>query len=160
MRCRSKHPHTHGYGHTSSRQRGSVYILVLGASLMVALIGVSSLMAARVHRRAVSVTADRMQARELARAGIDRVMYDPKVDPLGLFWRAMLVNGDYENMGFAGGSFSVTGVDPNDGDLLNGSNDLVVLASTGKYGQAVYVLQVTIDGDGTPQPGTWKRVVN
>ena len=55
----------------AARERGSVYILVLGASLLVAAIGVSSLMAVRVQRRAASITADQIQAREMARAGIE-----------------------------------------------------------------------------------------
>jgi hypothetical protein len=159
MQRRSKHTHTHGYGHTSPRQRGSVYIMVLGASLMVALIGVSSLMAARVQRRATTITADRIQARELARTGIDRLMWSMDVDPPGGFCRPMLVNGDYEDMAFAGGTFSVTGVDPIDGNLTNRSGDPVVLTSVGVYGQAKYVLEVTLNGDGSSQPGTWKRVV-
>ena len=141
------------------RRRGSVYILVLGASLLVAAIGISSLLAARVQRRTVNLTADLMQARELARSGIERVMWGAETDYLGWFWRPMLENGDYENRALGAGTFSVTGVDPVDGNLTNDNADPVVLTSEGVYGDAKYILRVTIDGDGTPQPGTWQRVV-
>lgn len=142
------------------RQRGSVYILVLGASLLVAAIGVSSLLAARVQRRARTAAADRAQAREIARSGIEFVMYGEEKDFLEFIWRGMLENGDYLNRPFGGGTFSVTGVDPVDGDVNNDNTNPVILTSTGVYGQAVYILRVTINSDGTIQPGTWRRVVN
>ncbi len=141
------------------RQSGSIYIMVLGASLLVALIGVSSLMAVRVQRRAVTITADKIQARELARSGIDRVMLSAKLNLFNSMWRTMLTDGSYENKAFAGGTFSVTGIDPIDGDLTNSNDDPVLLASVGVYGEAKYILQVTINGDGSVQPGTWSRLV-
>ena len=143
----------------AARERGSVYILVLGASLLVAAIGVSSLMAARVQRRAVSVTADRIQARELARAGIDHMMWAVKDDATGAAWRTDLQNGDYLDMTFAGGTFSVSGADPVDGILTDDKADPVELTSIGVFGGAKYILSVTINSDGSPQAGTWTRVV-
>lgn len=143
----------------AARERGSVYILVLGASLLVALIGVSSLMAVRVQRRAVNITADQVQARELARAGIDHVMWCVKDDPTGIVWRTQLNNNDYLNRSFAGGTFSVSGIDPVDGNLTDDIIDPVALTSTGVYGDAKYILGVTLNGDGTFLAGTWARVV-
>ena len=150
----------HSSSRIDPRRSGSVYIMVLGASLLVALIGVSSLMAARVQRRSATLTADKIQARELARSGIDRVMLGAKRNLLDSIWRTRLKNGNYEDKAFAGGTFSVTGIDPIDGDLTNSNDDPVLLASVGVYGEAKYILQVTINGDGSPQLGTWQRVVN
>ena len=143
-----------------ARERGSVYILVLGASLLVAVIGISSLMAARVQRRSTTLTADRIQACELARSGIDFMMYGANDITTNSVWRAKLNNGDYTNVAFGGGTFTVVGVDPNDGDLINNNGDPVVLTCTGDYRKATYILRVTVDGDGTPQLGTWKHIVN
>ena len=145
---------------TDPRERGSVYVLVLGASLLVAVIGISSLLAARVQRRTVANSADLIQARELARAGIDFVIYGEDKDLAGSIWRGMLNDGGYQGRPLAGGVFSVNGVDPVDGDVINDDTNPVVLTSVGKYGNAKYILQVTIDTDGIIQPGTWKRVVN
>lgn len=145
---------------SSARERGSVYILVLGASLLVAAIGVSSLMVVRVQRRATSITADQIQAREMARTGIDRVLWCVKDDPTGIVWRTKLKNDVYQDIPFAGGTFSVTGIDPVDGNLTDVITDPVDLTSTGVYGKATYILGVTLNGDGSFEPGTWKRVVN
>jgi len=140
------------------RSRGSVYILVLGASLLVAVIGISSLMAARVQRRAVVVSADVIQARENARAAIDRTLWGIKMMPIT--WRASLAGGAFSSGTLGGGSLSLVVVDPVDGNLTNNNTDPVVLTGTGNVGQATYMLDVTLNGDGTIRPGTWKRVVN
>jgi len=139
------------------RCQGSVYILVLGASLLVALIGVSSLMASRVQRRSVSASADTSHARELARTGVERGLWLAKSNPTS--WRQGLSLAVYTDVAFGQGTFTVTGTDLVDGDMLNNTVDPVLVISTGKSGEAIYKLQVTLNGDGTVQPGTWKRLV-
>lgn len=146
------------YRQQDARRRGSVYILVLGASLIVATIGISALMAARVQRRAVVITADMTQARENARVAIDRALWDIKVNPSS--WRSSLAGGSYSSGTLGGGTLSLTAVDPVDGNLTNNNTDPVVLTGTGNVGQATYILEVTLNPDGTINPGTWKRVVN
>ena len=142
----------------SARDRGSVYIFVLGASLLVAVIGISSLMAARVQRRSIQTTAGMTQARELARSAIDRGLWEIKAN-LG-FWRTLFVFTPLTEVPFAGGTFTLTATDPVDGNLTNNITDPVVLTGVGKCGDARYMLEVTLNGDGTINPGTWKRVVN
>ncbi len=142
----------------SVQERGSVYILVLGASVIVAAIGVSSLMLARVQRRSVTNTADRVQARELARSGIDYMLWRIETETSST-WRTSLNNGNYQNITMGTGTFSVTGVDPDDGNLTDDTTDPVVLTSVGIWGNARYAFEVTIDSEGTIQSGTWKRVV-
>ena len=142
----------------SVKERGSVYILVLGASVIVAAIGVSSLMLARVQRRSVTNTADRVQARELARSGIDYMLWRIETETSNT-WRTSLKNGNYQNITMGTGTFSVTGVDPDDGNLTDDTSDPVVLTSVGIWGNAMYAFEVTIDSEGTIESGTWKRVV-
>lgn len=140
------------------RERGSVYILVLGASLLVVAIGVSSLMAARIQRKTVTVVADRGQARELARTAIDRGLWLIKHN--SLTWRTIFQTGVINNeTAFGGGTFSLIAVDPVDNDLLDDNTDPVILIGDGKKGNARYVLRVTLNGDGTVRGGTWQRVV-
>ncbi len=143
---------------SGARQRGSVYILVLGASLIVAVIGISSLMAARVQRRAVAASAEMIQARELARSAIERGLRDIKVN--STFWRMQMAMMPPTNVPFADGTFTLTIVDPIDGNLTNNTSDPVVFTGIGKYGDSQYILEVSLNGDGSIQPGTWKRVVN
>lgn len=140
------------------RSRGSVYVLVLGASLLVAAIGVSSLMAVRVQRREANIVSDSSQACELARTAIDRGLWEAKNNPLT--WRTFFAAGTLTDVPLSSGTFTLVAVDPVDGNLINNNTDPVVLTGVGKVGDARYMLGATLNGDGTIQPGTWKRVVN
>ncbi len=142
---------------TNPRRRGSVYIMVLGASLLVAVIGISSLMAARVQRRAAVASGDMIQARENARAAIDRALWG--IEAMPTTWRSSFAGGSFSTGTLGGGTLTLTVVDPVDGDPTNNTTDPVALTGTGVVGQATYMLEVTLNGDGTMQPGTWKRVV-
>jgi len=143
-----------------AREGGSVYILVLGASLLIAAIGVSSLLAVRVQRREAIQQADGCQARELARSGLDLMMYYAKQDAGGTTWRTRLANKNFANVTFAGGDMTIQGVDPVDGNLTDDPDDPITLTCTANFRTSRYILEVTVDGEGTPRPGTWKRVVN
>tara|TARA_R110002111_G_scaffold189528_1_gene254804 strand:- start:36 stop:506 length:471 start_codon:yes stop_codon:yes gene_type:complete len=140
------------------RQRGSVYILVLGASLIVATIGISSLMAARVKLRTAASTSGTVEARELARTAIDRGMWEMKNNPAG--WRAVFVSPALTSVSFGSGEFTLMAVDPVDGNLLDGMDDPVMLVGVGKSGVARYILAVMCNSDGTVQAGTWRRLVD
>ncbi len=140
------------------RQRGSVYILVLASSLLVATIGISSLMAARVQLRATSSARDKVKSRELARTAIDRGLWEVQNNALG--WRGVLASGVLTNVSFGGGSFTLVASDLVDGNVLNNTTDPVLLFGVGDSGQARFMLYVMLNGDGTVQEGTWKRHVN
>jgi len=147
----------HRSGEGRARQRGSVYVMVLGASLIVALIGIASLMATRVQLRTVNMAKDKAQARELARAAVDRGLWEVEANPL--LWRLTFASGSLSNVPLGDGTFTLGAVDPVDGNLVIGS-DPVVLTGVGETGGAKYMLQVTLDSSGAVQPGSWKRVVN
>ncbi len=138
------------------RCRGTVYILVLGASLLVAAIGVSSLMAARVQRQVTTMTDDKIQARELARSAIDRGLYEIRTNP---GWRATISTNLIKNINLAGGQYTLQIVDPVDGNPVNNTTDPAWLIGEGKVGAACYQLAVLVSGDGTVQSDTWTRVV-
>ncbi len=142
-----------------ARQRGSVYVLVLGASLIVAVIGISALMAARVQRRATQVSAGMAQTRQLARSAIDLGLLTVQQNPAT--WRTLFAAGTLPtNLSLGSGKLTLAATDPVDGDLTNNLTDPVVLTGIGMSGDARYMLQVTLNGDGTIELGSWKRVVN
>lgn len=142
-----------------ARSRGSVYILVLGASLLVAVIGISALMAARVQRRATQASAGMAQTRQLACSAIDLGLLAIQQNPTT--WRTLFTAGTLPtDLSLGSGLLTLTAVDPIDSDLTNNTTDPVVLTGVGSVGQARYMLEVTLNGDGTIAPGTWKRVVN
>ncbi|MEZ6190756.1 MAG: hypothetical protein R3C45_05630 [Phycisphaerales bacterium] len=145
------------YRKHSPRQQGSVYVLVLGASLIVAAVGVSSLVAARVQYRFSARTAESIKARELARTAIDRALWE--VQNNALLWRTNFATNVYTNVSLAGGTFTIGAIDPVDNNLLNNTTDPVQLLGIGIYGESKFILSVTLNGDGSLKPGTWKRVV-
>lgn len=116
--------------------RGSIYITVMGVSMMVAIIGVSAILAARVQARAGTALNDFAEARICARSGIELAMLTIYNDS---YWRTHFGNGAwYTNRSVGDGSFSISAVDPVDGDVTNGENDPVILTSTGTKGRAKY----------------------
>ncbi len=140
------------------RQRGSVYVLVLGASILVAVIGVSALMAARVQHGAISRSADAAQTRLLARSAIDLGLCSIRQNPT---WRTLFAAGTLPTgLELGSGTLTLTATDPVDGNLTNNNTDPVVLIGIGNVGQATYRLEVTLNGDGMIESGSWRRVVN
>ena len=128
-------------------RKGTAYVAVLGASLIVTVIGLSALTAVRVERRSAQTEHDFTRARLYAQAAID----------LGLLWmtqdsdwRTNRTNGDWVlDAPFDRGTLSIAAADPTDGDLANDEKDPVTLTGTGIVGDARYMLEATIE----PTPG-------
>lgn len=76
-------------------------------------------------------------------------------------WRGTFAGsgGSLPEMDIGSGTFALEAVDPVDGDLLNGS-DPVLLTGIGRVGRARYKLQVRLEANGSPTPGTWRHVVD
>jgi len=127
--------------------RGSVYIIVLALSMMVAVIGLASLFAVRVQRRAAQMTKDCAQARLCARSAIELgLLYvqDPN-------WRDAWLNGTWlSNQPLGSASFDLEGIDPDDGVLNDMDTDPLVLIGTGKKGLARQKMQVKLVAESGP----------
>lgn len=122
--------------------RGSIYVLVLSVSLLVAVIGMGALYVARVQTRLGRNDADFAVARLCARAGLEVAMFRIQQDPN---WRTDLGNGTwFNNVPLNQGTFSVTASDPVSGNVAAPSTDPVVLTCTGAKGSASYVMQATV----------------
>jgi hypothetical protein len=122
--------------------RGSIYVLVLSISMLVAVIGMGALLIARVQTRVSRSEVDFATARLNARAGLEAAMFRIQQDPT---WRADLGNGTWFNgVPLNGGTFSVSAADPVTGDIRAASNHPVVLTCTGTRGAAVYSMQATV----------------
>ncbi|HEY2588197.1 MAG TPA: carbohydrate binding domain-containing protein [Tepidisphaeraceae bacterium] len=122
--------------------RGSIYVLVLCVSMLVAVIGMGALLAARVQTRIARSEVDFATARLLARSGLEVAMFRIQQDPA---WRTDLGNGTwFNNVPLNGGTFSVSASDPISGNVAAPSNDPVVLTCTGTRNAAVYMMKVTV----------------
>ena len=131
------------------RKLGSTYIMVLGTTLIVAVIGLSALTVVRVERRSSEGTADLAQARLNALSAIERGLHEIANDP---DWRTNQSSGSTwaSRTETETGSYSVSGVDPSDNNFKDRETDPVVLTGTGVKGDALYRLQVTLTADAAP----------
>jgi hypothetical protein len=125
-----------------SARRGTVYLLVLGTALMVSVLGMSTLMITRIHRRSSQAVADVTEARLYAQAalrmGLMRIENDAD-------WRFAHPSGVWESdVPIGNGTYTLEGVDPSDNDLDDAPEDPVVLIGTGKKGAATHKTQITL----------------
>jgi hypothetical protein len=126
-----------------NHRRGSIYITVLGVSMLVLVTGLGVLVSGRAQARTASNANDFAEARLAARSGIELGMLAIYNDP---YWRTHLGNAPwYTNKAVGNGTFSLSAVDPVDNDVTNGENDPVVLTSTGMKGSAKYIMSVRME---------------
>ena len=138
-------------------RRGSAYAIVLATSTLVTLIGLASLTLARVERRGQAGVEHAPQARMNALAGIDFALLIVNQD---LNWRSTHSVPVTGRQMPSDGAYDLAASDPVDGNLTNNNTDAVLLTATGVHGEARVKLQVTLNGDGSLAPGTWRWVVD
>ena len=123
--------------------RGSIYITVLGAAMLVTLLGLSAMMVIQLQNRAAAGVNDSAEARLYARSALEMGMYWIRSDP---FWRTHKGNGAWAtNVPIGGGTFSLEASDPVDSNIQSGASDPVVLTGTGVKGAARYRMQVKVE---------------
>ncbi len=129
-------------------RRGSVYIVVLGSALAVAVIGLSALAVVRINRRSARDTAGLQQARFYAQSAIEMGLFHINADPS---WRTTYPNGVWAlDQPIGTGTYTLEGIDPNDADLTNPPTDPLVLTGTGVEGDARYKIEVTLTAESPP----------
>jgi Tfp pilus assembly protein PilX len=133
-----------------SDRRGSAYLIVLAAAMIVATLGLGALLAVRSQNRAARALMDAAEARQNAHSAIELgrlwISQDPK-------WRSNRPNGAWAtNQPMGAGSYSLEVTDPLDGDLANRPHDPVVLKAIGVKGQARHIAQVTLTASPEPLP--------
>jgi hypothetical protein len=134
--------------HQLNRRRGSAYIIVLAASLLVAVIGVSALLGARVEHRAARGATDAGVARQYARSAINLALHKINEDSS---WRTTYGNGNWPTGKSIGhGSYTISAVDPVDGNVTSGQLDPVIITGLGRAGVAVQKIEVTLEEDAPP----------
>jgi len=122
---------------------GSIYIAVLGAAMLVSLIGLAAMLALRIENRAAGDLNDLADARNCAQAALEMGMFWIGRDPQ---WRANRPNGVWAtDVPLGRGKFTLEAYDPIDKDIAVGQNDPVVLTGTGTRGSARCKLQVRLD---------------
>lgn len=126
---------------------GGVYVAVLAVSMFVALIGLTVMATVRSQRRAVDALVDTATARQYADSGVQVAAQWIASDSN---WRTSRVSGVWlNNQVFDGGTITVSGTDPVDGNLSNRPYDKLVIRSEGRRGAARQIEEVTMVAQGT-----------
>jgi hypothetical protein len=131
---------------TSSHRRGSVYVVVLGAAMIVATIALAASSMGRLALRNASDQRDRRQAQIAARSGIEFT--------LGLInqysnWRTRIVSG-VESGDLSSNNVRFTwSVTDEDGNLADDARDHAVIRAVGKSKAARSVLTVSVEPSAT-----------
>lgn len=133
---------------TRCSRRGSIYVAVLGASMIVVVIGVGALLAVRARARTVEVANEAEEARLCARSGIELARLWISQDPN---WRSALSGSPWTiEQQIGNGTVVLEVIDQVDGDPTNRPYDDIVLKATGTKGKARQILQVTLRAEPTP----------
>ena len=143
------------------RRRGSIYVAVLGTSMLVTVIGLSALMATRIERTYAEGLSDLVAARVHAHSAVEMGYFWINTDP---DWRTTRASGIWlADQPIGTGTFTLSVTDPDDHDLSILPNDLIVLTGTGFEGNARFKLQVTYavsNGGYEVIQGSWNQVVD
>lgn len=121
---------------------GSAYLIVLGAAMLVALLGLSSLMALRLLRRAIEDAIDAAEARSYAQSaievGLSKIAGDND-------WRTTYSDGAWiTDQALGDGTFTLEGHDTLDADLADDDTDDLLLVGIGVKGRARQKTQVRL----------------
>lgn len=125
------------------RRQGSIYVVVLGASLMVAMLGLAALIGQRIQNRMLTSSAGVRQAQLNAQAAVEFALLTMKTDAN---WRTNQTNGVWftgRNIGVGTCSLSVT--DPVDANLADDANEPVAIRGIGYADKAEQRFDITAD---------------
>ncbi len=133
--------------HLKGRRRGSIYLAVLGVSIIVTALGVGGLLAARIRGATYGATADSLQARQNAETGVNLLANYMAGNAA---WRSRAPGVWMNAVPLTRGTCTVQVSDPIDGSLSNNPFDPVLIRVTGARGRARYTLEFTAKPGGAP----------
>ncbi len=126
--------------HRHHRRRSAGYLLVLGATMLLTVIGYASIMTARINTRMVTGTNDWAEAGAIAIAAAELaplVLQDPD-------WRDSIASGVAIDFKIGDGTASIVYVDEDDDDFSTGLYDPIRAYGMGKVGDALRVRSVLL----------------
>ncbi len=129
-------------GHNYRTRRGSIYVLTLGTTMIVAVLGLAALSLVRIQRLQMQGGDDMRHAQAHAKVSLDMAWYRVQNDAS---WRSKMASGTWAtDQAIGDGFYSFTATDPTDGDLTDSLVDPVVIVGVGKSGNATQKLQMEI----------------
>jgi hypothetical protein len=131
-----------------TRRRGSAYMMVLGVSMIVTVLGLSAITISRVRNRTADDTRAWSEAQRLAESGLEHALLavDTAVRNQGVNWRDGFTHGAIgAEIDFGPGTFKWKLEDTGDNNLGNDPSDDVLVTATGVVDDAVHRLAVTLE---------------
>ena len=123
-------------------RRGSAYVVVLGAAMIVTVLGFSAVQATRVQRRASAGDEAAVKARFYAESTIDVVRYRLDNSPT---WRSIAINNAWTPLEVVGeATLSYRVVDEGDANLTNNATDPVRLTAKATVGNTMRMFSVLL----------------
>jgi len=114
-------------------------------ALIVTVLALGAILVRRIERRAVQGTADVTEAQLYAQAAIEMGRLRIKDDP---DWRNTYSNGVWEaDVPVGSGTYTLEGIDPDDGVLNDGDVHPLILTGTGEKGLARQKFQVRLEAE-------------
>lgn len=133
---------------TSARRTASMYIVVVGSTAAITVIGLSAAVVVRVESQSARDSLDLAEAQLYARSAIEMGQHWIRNDSA---WRTTYTSGAWETDKTIGrGTYTLLGVDTVDGNLSNSKGDPLLMTGIGRLGDATYKLQVTLNPIGGP----------
>ena len=156
VRCRARRQRVASH----HRRRGVGYVYFLSTMMLIAVIGVSALMAARIQLRTAGGTNDSTAARLYAQSAIELGLLMIRDNPQ---WWITLGTGTWlADTAIGDGTFSLEVILAPAGDEQDDGADPALLIGTGTRGQAQHRTEVTVapisaKGGFAISPGSWQR---
>lgn len=127
-------------------RRGSAYVLILGAAMIVAMIGVGGAIASRAARKAAQLDSD---GSALSHAAIGALRAAAGNAQNTVAWRSAAKAAAPLSLTVDGITISATATDPDDADLSNDLFGRVTILATATKGQARRMVSMTLGPDDT-----------
>lgn len=145
---------------TASRRRGGVYLAVLGASMVITILGVAGIFAVRIQSKVAAAANDTVRASSNASAAIELARHRIANDA---GWRPKYSNDSWvTEVAFDGGRITFKLVDEADANLSNDATQNVRLHGRATVGKAVRIHSVELAPDASkmvPVEGSWRQEI-
>lgn len=136
--------------HASTTARAGIYVAVLSISMLVAVMGMSGLIAARIHVRDIEALRETEEAEQLSQAALEIGRLAIRDNDA---WRSSLTSGVWSSSLTLGrGRLAWRVVDESDNDLSNNEWDAVRLYGQGVCGGSVRLTSVLLTARRVPLP--------
>jgi len=125
----------------TSKHKGTIYYLTLASAIIMTCLVLGLACLILQYRRSSRTNAQIDRAYIYAELGIRHALHFTSVEPL---WRNLLSNGKWlDNIAVDQATYSVTGIDPVDGDIQNNNIDPVILTGSASLNGINRIIQVT-----------------